>query len=103
MSDSIPAPITTTAGRIHLNASTTLFFPLSSDAPAARSGKRKRSLMDSAREAGRHWRDEFFRTESEEEIKARWEAQKLDLTRDWKRRHREAVKSQRRRGTKDVE
>ena len=30
--------------------------------------------------------------------KERWESQKLDLTRDWKRRHREALKSLKRRG-----
>jgi len=31
----------------------------------------------------------------------RWEEAKGDLTRDWKRRHREAVKSRRRRGGVD--
>ncbi|KAL5492893.1 hypothetical protein ACEPAI_4341 [Sanghuangporus weigelae] len=41
---------------------------------------------------------EFFRTETDEEIQARWESRKVELTRDWKRRHREAVKSARRRG-----
>ena len=30
--------------------------------------------------------------------KERWESQKLELTRDWKRRHREALKSLKRRG-----
>ncbi|KAL5476625.1 hypothetical protein ACEPAI_3305 [Sanghuangporus weigelae] len=39
---------------------------------------------------------EFFRTETDEEIQARWESRKVELTRDWKRRHREAVKSARR-------
>ena len=40
----------------------------------------------------------FYRTENGEEIVKRWEEVKGDLTRDWKKRHREAVKSRRRRG-----
>ncbi|EJC99650.1 uncharacterized protein FOMMEDRAFT_160076 [Fomitiporia mediterranea MF3/22] len=40
----------------------------------------------------------FFRTANSEEIRTRWETRKVQLTRDWKRRHREAVKSVRRRG-----
>lgn len=40
----------------------------------------------------------FWRTESEGEIRKRWEDSKVELTRTWKRRHREAVKSMRRRG-----
>jgi hypothetical protein len=40
----------------------------------------------------------FARTEDETQIRARWEAARGELTREWKRRHREAVKSQRRRG-----
>jgi len=42
-------------------------------------------------------RVKFARTEDEAQIRARWEAARGELTRDWKRRHREAVKSQRRR------
>ncbi|KAH8111794.1 hypothetical protein DFH11DRAFT_1690240 [Phellopilus nigrolimitatus] len=41
----------------------------------------------------------FHRTQDAEAVRARWAARKLDLTRDWKRRHREAVKSARRRGS----
>jgi len=40
----------------------------------------------------------FARTEDETQIRARWEAARGELTREWKRRHREAVKSRRRRG-----
>lgn len=40
----------------------------------------------------------FCRTEDEDTIRARWDERKVELTRDWKRRHREAVKSARRRG-----
>ncbi|KAH9971017.1 hypothetical protein BGW80DRAFT_1325148 [Lactifluus volemus] len=39
----------------------------------------------------------FTRTESEEQIRMRWEGARGELTREWKRRHREAVKSRRRR------
>ena len=45
----------------------------------------------------------FARTEDEEVIRARWEAARGELTREWKRRHREAVKSRRRRGGEQVE
>ena len=48
-------------------------------------------------------RVKFTRTEDEEEIRARWEAARGELTREWKRRHREAVKSRRRRGGERVE
>lgn len=48
-------------------------------------------------------RVKFARTEDEAEIRARWEAARGELTREWKRRHREAVKSRRRRGGERVE
>ena len=48
-------------------------------------------------------RVKFTRTEDEEEIRARWEVARGELTREWKRRHREAVKSRRRRGGERVE
>jgi hypothetical protein len=40
----------------------------------------------------------FGRADDEAQIRARWEAARGELTREWKRRHREAVKSRRRRG-----
>ncbi|KAF8268854.1 hypothetical protein EI94DRAFT_1097109 [Lactarius quietus] len=42
---------------------------------------------------GHGQRISFARTEDEAEIRARWEAARGELTREWKRRHREAVKS----------
>jgi hypothetical protein len=48
-------------------------------------------------------RVKFARTEDEAEIRARWEVARGELTREWKRRHREAVKSRRRRGGEQVE
>ncbi|KAI0290587.1 hypothetical protein BC826DRAFT_1026167 [Russula brevipes] len=47
---------------------------------------------------GRTRRVNFGRTDDEAQIRARWEAARGELTREWKRRHREAVKSRRRRG-----
>lgn len=37
-----------------------------------------------------------------EDVKARWEAEKVGLTKSWKQRHREAVKKQRRGGAVDI-
>ncbi|KAI0262370.1 hypothetical protein BC834DRAFT_845144 [Gloeopeniophorella convolvens] len=54
-------------------------------------------------QAGYVRRVKFARTEDEEEIRQRWEAARGELTRDWKRRHREAVKSRKRRGGERVE
>ncbi|KZP19770.1 hypothetical protein FIBSPDRAFT_920055 [Athelia psychrophila] len=43
----------------------------------------------------------FHRTETEEQIRAQWEGSKGELTREWKRRCREAGKSRKRRGGTD--
>jgi hypothetical protein len=48
-------------------------------------------------------RVKFVRTEDEAEIRVRWEAARGELTREWKRRHREAVRSRRRRCGERVE
>ena len=48
-----------------------------------------------------NWRDpavSFFRTETEEGIREKWEKERGELTREWKRRCREAGKVKRRRG-----
>jgi hypothetical protein len=82
-----------------------LFFPLTSSFPTAASSTfatkaRSKDLFDIARENGWNWRDPnvgFWRTGTEEEIKERWEGQKVELTREWKRRCREAGKVRRRR------
>ncbi|KAI0332655.1 hypothetical protein GY45DRAFT_1273311 [Cubamyces sp. BRFM 1775] len=44
------------------------------------------------------WRTWFYRTDTPEAIRQRWEESKGELTAGWKRRHREAIKSRRRRG-----
>ena len=86
-----------------LDASQPLFFPLSKEQRANkhRNGKLK-DILDVFKEKGLDPQSTgFYRTESDEEIVKRWEEVKSDLTRDWKRRHREAVKSRRRRGGTD--
>ncbi|KAL4255475.1 RRM domain-containing protein [Pleurotus pulmonarius] len=85
-----------------------LFFPLSTsfkyqgDLSKSHSirGKAK-DIFDVATERGWNWRESnsgFWRTETDEQIKKRWEDQKVELTRDWRRRWREAGKLRRRRG-----
>lgn len=75
------------------------FFPLPQDEREGFRGK-TRDPFDVAKEKGYDWRT-FCRTQTSEEIRQRWEAEKVELTRDWKRRHREAIKSRRRRGGGD--
>ena len=89
--------------QIALDASEPLFFPLSTEERANKYRNTKlKDIMDVFREKGLDPQSTgFYRTESSEEILKRWEEAKGDLTRDWKRRHREAVKSRRRRGGVD--
>ena len=89
--------------QVTLDASQPLFFPLSKEEKANKHRNVKlRDIMDVFREKGLDPESTgFYRTESNEEIVKRWEEAKGDLTRDWKRRHREAVKSRRRRGGVD--
>jgi hypothetical protein len=91
---------TTTNSSWTFNPTDTLFFPRP---PGARRGRAKDPL-EVAMEQGTTWRAlGFFRTETEEQLSENWDGCKLELTREWKRRHREAVKSRRRRGGVDVE
>jgi hypothetical protein len=102
-SDSVPL-VPTTVSRPQtmwtFNALEPLFFPRPSGAKKGRA----KDPIEIAKERGTNWRDgKFYRTESEAEIRKQWDENKLDLTREWKRRHREAVKSRRRRGGVDGE
>ncbi|KAI9060938.1 hypothetical protein FKP32DRAFT_1577040 [Trametes sanguinea] len=80
---STPAQVTRTAA---LDLSKPLFFP------SENAAMRRRALDPT------NWRTWFFRTDSPEAIKQRWEESKGELTAGWKRRHREAIKSRRRWG-----
>ncbi|EIN10513.1 hypothetical protein PUNSTDRAFT_84630, partial [Punctularia strigosozonata HHB-11173 SS5] len=73
-----------------------LFFPAPESVRRGRGGVK--DMSDVAREGGWDWRTAFYRTETDEELRQQWEEQKGELTRTWKRRHREALKSRRRRG-----
>jgi hypothetical protein len=98
-----PPTANTTVGksnrRFTLDPSLPLFFPLSDEVRASFKGRAK-DPIDVAKERGWDWRT-FCRTQTSEEIRQRWESRKVELTKDWKRRHREAVKSRRRRGGVD--
>lgn len=70
-----------------------LFFPMPAD-PSSRSKYRgARDLFSIQFAPGR-----FYRTGTEDEIKKRWEDRKVELTRGWKKRCKEAGKVRRRRG-----
>ncbi|RPD64073.1 hypothetical protein L226DRAFT_505576 [Lentinus tigrinus ALCF2SS1-7] len=71
---------------LSLDSSRPLFFP--TDQAGA-----KRRVLDPT-----NWRTWFYRTDTPDAIRARWEETKGELTAGWKRRHREAIKSRRRRG-----
>lgn len=70
------------------------FFPALGDSSATYRGTRDLFSVQFA--PGR-----FYRTETDEEIKKRWEDTKVELTQGWKRRCREAGKVRRRRGGAD--
>ncbi|TRM63500.1 hypothetical protein BD626DRAFT_456877 [Schizophyllum amplum] len=86
-------PTSSVVGPFTLDASKPLFFP--------RRG-RGQDVRDVARANGWDWRGAAFHQPTEgsvEEVaRARWEAGKLELTRDWKKRWREAARLRRRRG-----
>jgi hypothetical protein len=78
-----------------------LFFPLTPSIGEFSTKGQKKDIYDVVRMSGWSWRDPaagFWRTESEEEIRTRWKEVKVELTRDWKRRWREARKMRKRRG-----
>ena len=82
------APIQPRLSHAHITSldnSRPFFFPTGEGA--------RRSVLDPT-----NWRTWFYRTDSPEAIRARWEETKGELTAGWKRRHREAIKSRRRRG-----
>ncbi|KAJ3576538.1 hypothetical protein NP233_g346 [Leucocoprinus birnbaumii] len=96
--------------QITLDPSQPLFFPLALLAthPAAAdvswitnfdAKNRPKDLFDTAQSKGWDWRSSrFYRTETEDEIRQRWEEQKGELTQGWKKRWREAGRLGRRRG-----
>ncbi|KAG2012189.1 hypothetical protein CC2G_012224 [Coprinopsis cinerea AmutBmut pab1-1] len=105
---SIPTTTTTTSHTItYLNPKQPLFFPLphhtSTDSSASDSftiKARQRDIFDVIKDNRWDWCDpgvKFYKTSTEEEIRKDWEEKKGDLTRDWKKRAREAGKASRKR------
>jgi hypothetical protein len=72
-----------------------LFFPCHN------TSSRLKDPLNVAKSSGWLWNDpsvKFYRVHEEEEIWEQWEQQKLDLTRDWKKRWKEASKARKWRG-----
>jgi hypothetical protein len=72
-----------------------LFFP------SYNTSSRLKDPLTVAKNSGWLWNDpsvKFYKVHGEEEIREQWEQQKLDLTRDWKKRWREATKARKWRG-----
>ncbi|GLB41442.1 putative peptide hydrolase [Lyophyllum shimeji] len=91
----LPSSTSTHAQVLHLDPKAPLFFPLPGSS-ASGGTKRPKDILGAAKEGGWSWRDPavgFFRTETEDEIRKRWEEKKGELTREWKRRWREAGKT----------
>ncbi|OCH96274.1 hypothetical protein OBBRIDRAFT_809203 [Obba rivulosa] len=86
----VPVSVSATTYLPDFDPKRPFFFPLP---PDERNRSRARDALDPA-----NWRTFFYRTESADEIRKRWEETRGELTSGWKRRHREAVKSRRRRG-----
>jgi hypothetical protein len=77
-----------------------LFFPVTSSTLTA-VRPRSKDPFTTAQANGWNWRDAnvgFYKTQTDEEIREKWEEVKGDLTRGWKRRWRDAVKVRKRRG-----
>ena len=89
--------------QVTLDATQPLFFPFSTDEGANRRVNAKlKDIMDAFREKGLGPQSTaVYRTKSSEEVAKRWEEVKGDLTRDWKKKHREVVKGRRRGGGAD--
>lgn len=96
--------------QITLDPSQPLFFPLAllASHPGAAdtsfvtnpdAKNRPKDLYDTLEAKGWDWRaSKFYRTQTEDEIRQRWEEQKGELTQGWKKRWREAGRIGRRRG-----
>nr|GAT52190.1 predicted protein [Mycena chlorophos] len=97
---SVAAATTKVAVPIMLDPKQPLFFPLASSfalVGATNNMKaHQRDILDVTKDAGHS--AHFCKTETDEEIRVKWEAEKVELTWDWTTRWKEAVKMQRRRG-----
>ncbi|KAF7370177.1 hypothetical protein MSAN_00648300 [Mycena sanguinolenta] len=92
--------VTPSQTHITLDPKQPLFFPLPTSFSSTSSTKaRQRDILDVGKDNG--WNTHFHRNETDDEIRAKWEKEKVELTREWNRRWREAGKVRRRRGGGD--
>jgi len=85
--------------RIILNSKQVLFFPIMPNESGASKKAQERDPYDVARDHGWFWRDPavgFWKRESEEEITKKREESRGELTRQWKKKWREAGKARNR-------
>jgi len=86
---------------IVLNPKHALFFPQQQQGTVNK--VRQKDIFDLIKDNHWNWRDPsvgFYRTGTEDDIRKRWEEAKSELTKEWKKRWREAGKANRwRRGT----
>ncbi|KAF8217097.1 hypothetical protein K438DRAFT_1748208 [Mycena galopus ATCC 62051] len=104
----VPATfVTPSQAHVTLDPKQPLFFPLpTSFASPSTAGfsnyntkARQRDILDVGKDNG--WNAHFQRNQTEDEIRVKWEGEKVELTREWNRRWREAGKVRRRRGGGD--
>ncbi|KZT41648.1 hypothetical protein SISSUDRAFT_229281 [Sistotremastrum suecicum HHB10207 ss-3] len=86
-----PTVVTHHYAEFKLDATQPFFFPILD--PSRRGKDVHRDLLSRIKQRS----EPFHRTNTSDEIRERWEKQRGDLTREWKKRHREAVKLRRRR------
>lgn len=102
---SIPFTTAHSQSPLTLNPKQALFFPL--DSSSQNNNKaRPKDLFDIAKDNHWNWRDPsvgFYRTRTDDEIRKKWEEDRVELTRGWKKRSREAMKTSRRRGLRGVD
>ncbi|KAI0321223.1 hypothetical protein OF83DRAFT_371906 [Amylostereum chailletii] len=92
--DESAALIPTTITSLALSTPSATQPPPTSHLPPFFVTGRKHAVLETLRDTG--W--DFTREASKAEQQERWEMAKIELTGEWKRRHREVVKAQRRRG-----
>lgn len=92
---------------IVLNPKQALFFPHPQQQQGSLNKVRQKDVFDLIKDNHWNWRDPlvgFYRTGTDEDIRKRWEEGKSELTKEWKKRWREAGKAnRRRRGGADVD
>ena len=91
---------------IVLNPKQALFFPYPQQQQGILSKVRQKDIFDLIKDNHWNWRDPsvgFYRTGTEDDIRKRWEEGKSELTKEWKKRWREAGKANRwRRNDADI-